>query len=369
MLGNDKSASERGLEISALVALQTAIFAQENAAALRFAPGDVLRRKGLHYRDMHIVVDGTFEIDLEAGTPESRFEVSHAGYPIGEIGFLRGLPATATVKAISDVTALSINDVVLERLERDHSALAARLMQRLAVLADERTSFNFLINAQTPNFAKPADIEVLLCRTPELLEKAQRLRYEVYCDELGRRSPYADHDRRIITDDLDAFGQTFVALEKGEVIGTVRGNLSALGSLGVLEDQYGMKTSPHHPRDTAIGTKFIVRKSSRGGPAVFKLIAALVRFGAQNGVKECYVDCIPKLLPYYRAMGFVPAGERFLHRENGPSDPLKLDVVKHGARLTGEMGLPARLGIFAKAQLIRLSSQMPSLLSIFRKAG
>lgn len=369
MLSNDISASERGSEKASLAALQTAILAQENSVAIRFAPGDVLRQKGLHYRDMHILIDGAFEIDLEAGTPGSRFRISQPGYPIGEIGFLRGSPATATVKAISDGTVLSINDAVLERLERDHSALAAHLMQRLAMLADERTSFNLLINSQGRGFAKPADVEVLMCRTPELLKRAQRLRYDVYCGELGRQSPHADHDKCIIADDLDAFGQTFVALEKGEVIGTMRGNLSALGSLGVLEDQYGMKASPHHPRHTAICTKFIISKSKRGGPAAFKLIAAMVRYGAQNGVKECYVDCIPKLLPYYKAMGFVPAGERFLHRENGPSDPLKLDVVKHGARLTGEMGLPAYLGIFAKAQLIRLTSQMPSFLTIFGRAG
>jgi hypothetical protein len=84
-----------------------------------------------------------------------------------------------------------------------------------------------------------------------------------------------------------------------------------------------------------------------------------VRYGVERGVKECYVDCVPRLVPYYKAMGFVPAGRRFMHRENGPSDPLKLDVVKYGKRLSGEMSLPAYLGIVAKAQLIRLTSRMP----------
>ena len=74
--------------------------------------------------------------------------------------------------------------------------------------------------------ARPKTIEVHLCRNKEMLERAKRLRYEVYCEELGRRSPYADHDKKVITDHLDATGHVFVAIEAGETIGTLRGNLS-----------------------------------------------------------------------------------------------------------------------------------------------
>lgn len=338
--------------------LRTAFEADGNDLVVRFQPGDLLRLKGLHYRDMYIVVDGTVEVDLGTGGPRSRLQITEDGNPVGEIGFLHGVPATASVTAVTETAAICIDDDVMSRLERDHPALAARLLQWLASLAAARTSFNLIVDRQSGR-AKGQDIEVLLCRTPEMLERAQRLRYEVYCEELGRRSPHADHERRIIADDLDAFAQTFIALQDGEVIGTLRGNLPTQGPLGVLEEVYGMRSSPHHPRATSVCTKFVVKKSKRGGPAALKLIAAMVRYGVERGVKECYVDCVPRLVPYYKAMGFVPAGRRFMHRENGPSDPLKLDVVKYGKRLSGEMSLPAYLGIVAKAQLIRLTSRMP----------
>jgi hypothetical protein len=116
-----------------------------------------------------------------------------------------------------------------------------------------------------------------------------------------------------------------------------------------LEELYGMRASPHHPEATAICTKFIVKKSKRGGLAAMKLISAMVRYGLRNGVKECYVDSIPALLPYYKAIGFTASGPKFLHPENGPSFPMMLDVAKHGGRLIRESGLWECLNFIMKA--------------------
>jgi predicted GNAT family N-acyltransferase len=83
----------------------------------------------------------------------------------------------------------------------------------------------------------------------------------------------------------------------------------------------------HHPQATAICTKFIVKRSRRGGPAAMKLISAMVRFGLRIDVKECYIDCIPALLPYYKALGFTIIGHQFFHRENGPSFPMTCSSI------------------------------------------
>ena len=53
----------------------------------RIAPGDVLRHKGQHYRDMYWITDGQLEVDLGAGAaPLAR----QAGSPVGEIAFQPG---------------------------------------------------------------------------------------------------------------------------------------------------------------------------------------------------------------------------------------------------------------------------------------
>jgi CRP-like cAMP-binding protein len=321
---------------------------------VNFRPGDLLRRKGVHYRDMLLTVAGDFEVDLEAEGIRSRQTISVPGTPIGEIGFLRGTPASATVKALSNGEAILIDDDTLAKLELDQPSIASQFLNRLAAVAEERTSFNFLTSARGPTYAKGSNIEVLICRTDEMLRRAQKLRYEVYCRELGRKSPYADHTRGIIADDLDRFANTFVALDGDEILGTLRSNEAALGPLGILETLYRMNTSVHHPRATAVCTKFVVRKSRRGGATAFKLIAAVVRYGLERQVKECYIDCIPSLLPYYKAMGFVSCGPRFLHRENGPSEPLKLDLEKYGKRLTTEMGPLSFLTFYIRAQYFKL---------------
>jgi predicted GNAT family N-acyltransferase len=318
---------------------------------VRFAPGDVIRQKGQHYADMFLLTEGSVEVDRETERGGARIGVG-AGSPIGEIGFLRGCPATATVTATTATGALVIDDPTLARIEREQPVLAADLLRYLAATADERTNYNLIFTSTSSGWGKPVD--VYLCRDKDMLESAQRLRYEVYCEELGRQSPYADHARRIITDDLDDRGYTFVAVEGGETVGTLRANLSTESSLGILEELYGMRRSAHHPDATAVSTKFIVKKSKRGGPTSIKLISAVVRFGLRAHVKECYMDSIPALLPYYKALGFTIAGEQFFHRENGPSHPMILDVSKHGERLSSETGVRDYLNLIVKAQAIKL---------------
>jgi len=172
-----------------------------------------------------------------------------------------------------------------------------------------------------------------MCRDQATLGSAQRLRYEVYCTELGRQSPYADHERKLIHDPLDQFGHTFIAIENGEAIGTLRTNFSSEGPLGALEEHYGMHASKHHPARTAICTKFMVKRSKRGSLAFLKLLLACLEHVQRNGAAECYIDCTPNLVRFYERCEFKVCGAPFLHHENGLSVPMMLDLTRHGKSL------------------------------------
>jgi hypothetical protein len=317
---------------------------------VRFRPGDVLRKAGHHYTDMYWLTEGELDVALEGVA--ARFMLG-AESPVGEISFLRGCPATATVTARTAGAAIVLDDPTLLHLGESEPAWTASLLRYLATVADERTSTNltFVSSGASPG---PGIVAIHLCRSPEMIQKAQRLRYEVYCEELGRTSPHADHARRIITDPLDAFAHTFIALEGDEPIATLRGNLSAEGSVGILEELYGMRNSPRHPAATSICTKFVVKKAKRGGPAALKLVAAMVRFGLRHGVEECYIDSIPALVHYYKALGFRVTGEAFFHRENGPSLPMMVNVTRHGARLSKDFTARGYLRFYLTAQTIKL---------------
>jgi len=322
-----------------------------------FAPGDVLREAGLHYRGMYLITEGSVEIVLPARQATTHRTLG-PGASIGEIGFLRGCPATGTVTARTAVDALVIDDAALARLETEDPVLTAQLMRHLALTAEERAGPNLLFAAARTDYTRGGCIDVHLCRNREMLESAQQLRYEVYCGELGRESAYADHQRKTIADDLDSFGHTFIAVEAGETIGTMRANLSLEGPLGMLEELYRMRTSAHHPAATAVCTKFIVRKDKRRGPAAIKLISAMARYGVRQNIRECFLDCIPALLPYYRALGCRIAGQEFLHRENGASIPLVVDLARYGAKWSRDYGARQYLVLYAYSKAIKWTSRV-----------
>ncbi len=319
-----------------------------------FEPGDVLRHKGQYYRDMYLLTGGEVEVDLGIGTGNgSNPAIALAGGPVGEIGFLSGRAATATVIVRQAVEALILDDLSLDRIEREQPLLAARLLNYLAETQAERTSFNLTVASLEGVAADESAIDVFLCRDEAMLTAAKRLRYEIYCVELGRHSPFADHEARTISDPLDTFGNTFIAVADGETIGTLRSNISREGDLGHLEDVYGMRGSPHHPAATAICTKFVIRKSYRGSSAATRLISAMVGMGLRSGIKACYIDSIPELLPYYRALGFTPSGRAFFHRENGLSRPMVLDLIIHGAKLAQQTGARDYLRAFVETEARR----------------
>lgn len=299
----------------------------------RFAEGDVLRQQGQHYTAMYLVVEGKVSVDLGLGNAPLIPDLDRHGLPIGEIGFLRGLPATASVTALTDTVVLEITDDVISELESGAPDVAVALLQFLATTADERTSHNIALADSIPDAPTAQSIRILLCRDQDMHAKAQRLRYDVYCSELGRQSPNADHDKKIIKDELDQFGYTFIAVEDGDTIGTLRANRPADGPIGILETLYGMAASEHNPEATVICTKFIISPSKRTSAAGIKLVAAFARFGVQHDLRECYIDCIPSLRPFYMGLGFRKSGEKFLHRENGPSIPMMVDLAKSRRRI------------------------------------
>lgn len=304
-----------------------------------FAPGDTLRQKGHFYSFMFVLTEGEVEILVGGGRPNEQPIVAGRGAPVGEISFLTGRPATATVRARTPCRALGIDDTTLRDIEKNDPAFLTELYRHLADIGEGRESFNLNFFPKELVEEPPTKIVIRLARDPERILAAQRLRYEVYCVELGRVSPYADHDRRVIADDLDSFGHVFVAYDGEEAIGTLRSNAGWQGDLGILEDLYGMKFSPHHPRYTSVTTKFIVRKTNRQTQTSFHLMRTAIEYAEHERCRESYIDCIPSLLLFYKALGFEECGPAFLHRENGRSLPLKLDIEKYGKRIKKLVGV------------------------------
>jgi hypothetical protein len=76
---------------------------------------------------MFILTDGAVEVDFEA-SGQPNLSLSEIATPIGEIGFVRGCPATATVIAKTSGRYLIIDDPTLALLELEQPALATALL-------------------------------------------------------------------------------------------------------------------------------------------------------------------------------------------------------------------------------------------------
>lgn len=292
-----------------------------------FRPGDVLRMKGHHYRDVYLITEGCVTVRSDGADKTMQAVERGPGETVGEAGFLWGCAATATVTAKTGGSALVVDDRALRRIEAEQPALAAGFYRYLAATPEQWQVHGAAGIDGVRHSGTGTNIEVFLCRNGAMLTEACRLRYQVYCMELGRDSPNADHEKKIIRDWLDDFGQTFIAVKDNQVVGTIRGNLSTEGSLGILEDWYGMDDSIHHPQNTGVLTKLAVRKSCRSSAIAMKLISAVRQYGKRLDVRECYIDCIPRLVPFFRLFGFRVAGRKFFHYENGPSYPMMISLA------------------------------------------
>ena len=212
---------------------------------------------------MYLLTDGEVEVSIERKLAPSLRIAARRGAPIGEIGFLTGAPATATVTARTDARALYIDNGAWRELERLRPDLAIELYRRLAEVADGRQSHNllFLTDQGLPEGAATA--EIVLCEMPSFCMRHSRSAIKSIAGNWAERRPSPMRGKGIIADELDETGHVLLALDDGVPIATLRMNMRRDGPLGLLEELYGMAQSPHHPEGTAICTKFIVKKSHR----------------------------------------------------------------------------------------------------------
>lgn len=142
-------------------------------------------------------------------------------------------------------------------------------------------------------------------------EEIYRFRYRVYVDELRKPLPYADHERRLFTDEMDEQSRILVAFDEsaGTIVGTVRtlfggtqpfpDSLVDKLQLGPMIDAVGMEHLTH-------SGMFMVDPAYRGLTIASQLVAHMYRAGFE---RDAHVDvCVAEMAlvrPYYQ-MGYRP---------------------------------------------------------------
>lgn len=241
-----------------------------------FAEGEILREKGTFAPDVLLITSGRVDCILTGADAENL--TMGPGSIVGEIGFLTGQGATATLRAAGPVMALSVDAQALQRLQRDTPTVAADVLRHLARLLQERS-------AQNEGVLDVADAEgVIRCSTLDQKRTAQRVRYDVECLENGQTSEFADDEEGIITDDLDSTGTSFIATSGKQVIGMMRVNFSTDGEAEI--------------------TAIAVREAFRTDAIFTQFFNALSTFVAASGAGVLRADCTPDQQALFVASGF-----------------------------------------------------------------
>lgn len=290
--------------------------------AVTFSPGEVLREKGAFAPDMLLITSG--QVDCVLSDADEVHVTVGPDTIVGEIGFLTGQGATATLRALGPVEALSLDADALRRLQREAPTTAAGVLRHLARLLQKRTEQNEGLLAETAP-REEGGFDIVRCSTLDQRRVAQRVRYDVHCLEQGRSSAFADDDEAMIADGLDSTGTSFIASHGGQAVGMMRVNFGR-DDVGMLPDLYGMEETPFSTEDSAMITASAIREAYRGDGIYMHLFAAVGTFADAAGAKAIFADCVPELERTYAGLGFARAAENFMHSENGVSVPMVLDL-------------------------------------------
>lgn len=187
-----------------------------------------------------------------------------------------------------------------------------------------------------------------MATTPEEVEGLQRLRYEVYVEELGRYRAAADHGRRLLVEPEDAGSWLFYGRDGGEVVASTRITWGGAGFSSRQVDQYELQPWLEElPAELlAVGERTTVRASHRGTRAVDEVLAASAPVGTEHGVQVVFGCCEPHLVALYISMGQRPYARRNINSDEAGyliplvGFPLGADALRGRSHHRGPTALP-----------------------------
>lgn len=286
--------------------------------AVTFADGETLREKGAFAPDMLLITSG--QVDCILSDADAVHLSVGPETIVGEIGFLTGQGATATLRALGPVEALSLDASALQRLQQETPTIAADVLRHLAQLLQKRSVQNEGLLAEvTPE--GDGNVEVIRCSTLDQSRTAQRLRYDVHCLEEGRKSASADADEGLIWDALDRTGTSFIAVVSGQAIGMMRVNFGH-DDLGMLPELYGVLNALFSLDESALITASALRDAFRSDALHRHLLSAIETFAMASGARALFSVCPPESEGTYAMLNFTRSAPDFVHAEDGVLVPM-----------------------------------------------
>lgn len=99
----------------------------ESGFVMRFDPDDVVLREGDPGDTMYLVMEGTVRVETQAPNGTLQLAELGRGACVGEVSVLTGSPRTATVTAVTPVTAVTFARHRIQRILDEHPKVKALL--------------------------------------------------------------------------------------------------------------------------------------------------------------------------------------------------------------------------------------------------
>ena len=138
------------------------------------------------------------------------------------------------------------------------------------------------------------EISVRLARDDADVIAAQRLRYEVFVDELGGAGPLVDHERRLERDRFDPYFDHLIACDAsrgGAVVGVyrlLRGDQAARAGQFYSEDEYDLTPLRQSGRRLLELGRSCLHPDYRGGQVMFQLWQALADYVERHRIEVLF---------------------------------------------------------------------------------
>ena len=100
-------------------------------------PGTTIIQQGIRPNGIFVVLRGRFDVAVDTFADQPLAKLG-AGELIGEISFLEGSPASATIAAIEESAVLVVDNQLLNERICEDSAFAARIYRAFALIAERR---------------------------------------------------------------------------------------------------------------------------------------------------------------------------------------------------------------------------------------
>jgi predicted GNAT family N-acyltransferase len=172
-------------------------------------------------------------------------------------------------------------------------------------------------------------MELAWAVTDEQKQAAYGLRYEIYHNELKWNLAGIDHEKKIVTDEIDENANILIATDNGKIVATVRAYLAIYANPDFLKKVGLSKFYPLGYENIALNDKLIVHKDYRNSLLTGTLLTMLYTEARNRSLKVGYLDCKPHLLSMYQQVGYRQYSENFEDEYKGFLIPLVMLLDDH----------------------------------------